>query len=261
MAPLVNFVSANGLYAVRHKQVILSVEDFLGSSSSNSDCPQFIYPNHTSSYWRNIVFNVFSKVLVASALMLPLSANASIFQFNATLSGANEVLSAAPGGPGSGTATLSYNDLGTATLADDTYSFSMAVFGLTGGSVPGTAASAFHIHGAATTAQNGPVRISLDNPSLFTFLNSGTTLLVGGSNVAAPTALFTSTGYATPTSFRDLLLGGLTYVNVHTALNSGGAVRGQLLQVTVVPEPQTYGMLLAGLALIGTVVGRRKAKP
>ena len=38
-----------------------------------------------------------------------------------------------------------------------------------------------------------------------------------------------------------------------------GAVRGQLIQVAViVPEPETYGMMLVGLALMGVVVGRRK---
>jgi len=190
-------------------------------------------------------------------------ANAVVYQFNATLNSANEV-----GTPSmataTGIATLSYDTLGTALLTDDTYSFSMSVFGLTGGATPGTAASAFHIHGAATTTENGPVRVSLDSAP-FMSLNSGTTLLVGGSGVSAP-VLFAATpatlinaGHLSM-SFLDMLQGGLAYVNVHTFAIPSGAVRGQLIQVAVVPEPETYALLLAGLGLVGGVVARRRSK-
>jgi hypothetical protein len=59
-------------------------------------------------------------------------------------------------------------------------------------------------------------------------------------------------------SFLDMLQGGLAYVNVHTALNPGGAVRGQLIQVSAVPEPSTYAMLLLGVAALGFVARRRQ---
>ncbi len=201
-----------------------------------------------------------SKWIAASALAIPLVAQASIFQFNASIAGVNEVPPTAA--VATGVATLFYNDAGTVALTDDTYNFSMSVFGLTGGSVAGTAATAFHIHGAATTTENGPVLVGLSSAP-FIALNSGSILLVGGSGVPAPTSLFTtpvtgSNAGHTAMSFLDMLKGGLTYVNVHTAAIGSGAVRGQLLQVAVVPEPETYGMLLAGLALIGTVVRRRK---
>jgi hypothetical protein len=204
------------------------------------------------------MFKSIASVLSLTALLaVPTASHAVVYTFNASLSGANEVLNAAPGGPGSGTAILAYNDNNTLTLDDDTYNFAMSVFGLSGGS-DGKAANAFHIHGAANTAENGPVRVALDNPSLFTALNSGSTLLVGGNNVAAPTALFSNGSYSN-LSFLAMLRANLTYVNVHTSANPAGAVRGQLFEVTVVPEPSTYAMLLAGLGVVGLIARRRRA--
>jgi hypothetical protein len=197
----------------------------------------------------------FLSLAAAAALLAGAgSAHAVVYTFNATLTGASEV---APnvGGPGSGIAILAYDTQGTASLLDDTYSFSMSVFGLTGGT-GGRAANAFHIHGAATTTENGPVRVSLD-AAPFVALNTGSTLLVGGSNVAAP-VFATGNGSYPVMSFLDMLRGGLAYVNVHTTDNPGGAVRGQLFQVSVVPEPSTYAMLLAGVAALGLLARRRQ---
>lgn len=202
------------------------------------------------------MFKSLASALTLSALLaVPTASHAVIYTFNASLSGANEVLPATPG-PGSGIATLAYNDNNTAALTDDTYNFSMSVFNLSGGT-GGRAANAFHIHGAANTTQNGPVRVALDGP-LFLALNSGTTLLVGGNNVIAPTALFSNGAY-NDLSFLAMLRAGLTYVNVHTSANPAGAVRGQLLQVSVVPEPSTYAMLLVGLGAVGLIARRRRA--
>lgn len=204
-----------------------------------------------------------TSLLAAGALATPMLAQAVVYQFNASLNSANEV------GTGSvatatGVATLFYNDFGTASFADDLYDFSMSVFGLTGGTVAGTAATAYHIHGAASTTENATVRVPLDAAPFVAF-NSGSTLLVGGSGISAPAIPATATsavnvGYPAM-SFLDMLQGGLAYVNVHTALNPGGAVRGQLVQVAAVaavPEPETYALFLAGLGLVGGVVARRR---
>ncbi len=202
------------------------------------------------------MFKSISTTLAFAALLaVPTASQAVIYTFNASISGANEVLPATPG-PGTGTAILDYNDNGTLTLTDDTYNFSMSVFGLTGGTAPGTAASVFHIHGAANTTQNGPVRVGLDSAP-FVALNFGSTLLVGGNNVPAPTALFSNGTYVN-LSFLSMLRSNLTYVNVHTALNPTGAVRGQLIEVTAVPEPSTYALWLAGLGVLGLVWRRQR---
>lgn len=201
------------------------------------------------------------RLLAGAALALPLMANAVVYQFNASLAAGNEV-GFISNSTATGIATLSYNDMGTMALNDDTFNFSMAVFGLDGGSVPGTAASIFHIHGAASATENATVRVFLD-AAPFVFLNSGSTLLVGGSEVPAPlipaTPMSGSNAGYLPMSFLSMLTGGLAYVNVHTAGDPSGAVRGQLMQVAVVPEPETYALLLAGLGLVGAAVRRRKA--
>lgn len=181
------------------------------------------------------------RVIAAAALAAPLMANAVVYQFNASLNGANErptpVVTSA-----TGIATLSYDDQGTAgVFDDDTYDFALSVFGL------GAPASVFHIHGPATTAANAAPIVTLSGAP-FLSLISGGNLLVGGSGVAPPSSSFLAT-----------LQGGLAYVNVHTALNPGGEVRGQLVQVAVVPEPEIYALLLAGLGLVGAAVRRRKA--
>ena len=203
----------------------------------------------------------FLNLAAAAAMLMGASgAHAVVHTFNASLAGTNEV--PASGATAPGIAILAYNTWGTASLADDTYDFSMSVFGLSGGLVAGTAASAFHIHGAATTAENAPVRVALD-AGPFLALNAGSTLLVGGSGVVAPVLIpatpVTGVNAGHPAmSFLDMLQGGLAYVNVHTALNPGGAVRGQLIQVSAVPEPSTYAMLLLGVAALGFFARRRQ---
>ena len=52
------------------------------------------------------------------------------------------------------------------------------------------------------------------------------------------------------------ILAGLTYLNFHTTQFGSGEIRGQIL---VVPEPETYLLMLAGLAGIGAIARRRRA--
>ncbi|HEX2013420.1 MAG TPA: CHRD domain-containing protein, partial [Roseateles sp.] len=113
--------------------------------------------------------------LAAALVAAPCLSHAVVYQFNASLNSANEVNSTSAE-TATGIASLSYDDKGTLSLTDDTYGFTMFVAGLSG------AATAFHIHGAASTAENAPVRVSLD-AAPFLSLNSGGNLLVGGSGI------------------------------------------------------------------------------
>ena len=64
-----------------------------------------------------------SKWIAAGALVLPLAAHASIFQFNASLNNANELAAGvASAATATGLATLFYNDNGTHSHAHCTAS-------------------------------------------------------------------------------------------------------------------------------------------
>ena len=182
---------------------------------------------------------LFSVAATAAALLvLPLAAQATVYQFNANLTGTQQVPTNSAAG--TGVATLFYNDFGTLSTADDTFNFSMSAFGLTG------TATGFHIHAAAPAGANSGVVVNLA-AAPFLSLNGGGTLLVGGNNVSV-----------TNTSLLGNLQSGLAYVNIHTAAFGGGEIRGQLIQVATVPEPSTYAMLAAGLGLVGFVARRRR---
>jgi hypothetical protein len=187
-----------------------------------------------------------SRWLAAIALALPLASNAGVQQFNASLSASGELAPSSFNALASGVATLFYD-----TVAH-TYSLSLSAFGLSG---PVTGA---HIHAQASTIQNGPVRVALDSTPFAMFNNAGT-LLIGGANVASPGVIAAGNGYLAQ-SFLSVLQSGLAYINVHTAANPGGEIRGQLFQVAFVPELEVYAMMFAGLGLIGVIAARRRQR-
>jgi hypothetical protein len=124
--------------------------------------------------------------------------------FAVTMNGANERPTAVTTNA-TGTATLSFT--GSGPIA-----YTINVNGLSG------AASAAHIHGpAGVTEAAGPI-------VTFTGLSTSTTgQLVTGS--------ITTTGTATVSmdSLKTLLRNGKAYINVHTAANQNGEVRGQII--------------------------------
>ncbi len=137
-----------------------------------------------------------SSVLLASLLALsacntsPMASNVSTL--NARLSGANEV----PASNSNGSGTLSANLDKTTRVLSWTVTYS----GLSG---PATAG---HFHGPAATGQNAGVALpftgSLESP-------------IRGTATLTPAQM-------------DAVMNGNWYVNLHTAANPGGEIRGQV---------------------------------
>jgi hypothetical protein len=178
-----------------------------------------------------IVLRCLSIALLAVGLSL--SANASQIKYAASLSSANEPSLLVPSSA-FGFATVVLDDV--LNTLDVEVSFS----GLTSN------AAASHIHCCAPLGTNAAVRVAFGNfpavttgdyhPALFTL---GST--VGGLPLA---------------DFLSGLNSGLAYVNIHTANNPGGEIRGQLALVPV-PEPATLTIFGLGLAGFGWMKRRR----
>ncbi len=154
-------------------------------------------------------------VLGCALLGAPTAGSAAIIQLAATIDGAQANAGAGTGSPGTGSATLTFDDQtnllswsGSFTGLLDDYTLS-------------------HFHGPALPSQNAGVTVGFSvvlNPDN----RSGT--FNGGATLSA--------GQAAD------LLNGLWYINIHSQFALGGEIRGQVL----VPEPGLGALLLFGLA-------------
>lgn len=71
-------------------------------------------------------------------------------------------------------------------------------------------------------------------------------------------AFITGNGGTVGTALNAFVAGldaGRAYFNIHTSVFPGGEIRGFLQPI---PEPETYAMMLAGLALVGWMAARRR---
>lgn len=172
-------------------------------------------------------------LLAVSALVASAPANAITYTYSAVMNAANE--------PGT---VIAPNASGISVVTFDTVALTMAInevwFGLTG------PITVNHIHCCTAVAGTGTAGV---------VVSFAPTLAANGS--------YTQTFTLATATFNQLLFGasdGKAYVNIHTAANPGGEIRGFLVGPTVpVPEPRTYALMVAGLAGLGLWSRRRQA--
>ena len=182
------------------------------------------------------------KPLLLLALCLPLLAGQNVQaatinfvlqgQAGAGLTPGNEVGSPTSSGAGGVLTGISY-DTGSSLLSIDVgWGSGNGFSDLTGPAI------AMHIHGPADFFSNAGVKYPLDGLSGFDPSASS-----GGLNDSVTIA---------GADVSDLLA-GFFYINVHTAANPGGEIRGNL---TVIPLPAAAYLFISALG--GLVVAKRK---
>lgn len=187
-----------------------------------------------------------SALVTLCAAGMPAFAHEQIYA--AVLSGLNENPVNASQGGGAAVVTV---DLDLFTLRVQT-----TFAGLSGN------VTASHIH-CCTTAP-GNTGVAVHSPSLDGFPTGGR---FGSYDHTFDMTLATSyngtfmtaNGGTPSTAFSALLAGldaGRSYLNIHSSFAPGGEIRGFLQPV---PEPETYALLLSGLAVVGWVARRRKS--
>ncbi len=187
-----------------------------------------------------------AMVLAGAALALPVLAVPVVYHAN--LSGAAEAPPNASPGTGSTVVTVD--------AAANTMRVQVDFSGLT---APNTAA---HIHCCTAVPGVGNVAVASSVPT-FTGFPTGTTagtydhLFDMTLTSSFRAGFITESGGTASTAFNALLAGlgaGRAYLNIHTSAFPGGEIRGFLL----VPEPQTYALMLAGVTGLWFASRRRR---
>ena len=188
------------------------------------------------------------KWIALAFLGLVLAAPARAMVFTGSLLGTNENPPNASPGTGSVTVTM---DLDLHTLRIES-SFEGLLAGVT----------AAHIH-CCTSDATPNVSPATQTPS---FVNFPLGVMAGSYDMTFDTSqastwnasFVTANGGTTAgaeTAFFNGMMDGGAYFNIHSSLYPSGEIRANL---TPVPEPSTYALLLAGLVVVGGVATRRR---
>lgn len=182
--------------------------------------------------------------LFVAAVSAPAVAQQSIF--TAELLGSNERPDP-NNSPGTGTATVTV-DLDQSTMrVQETFSGLLA---------PTTVS---HIHCCAGPDGSAPPATTVPSfPGFPVGVTAGTydqTFNMLDASSYNPAFISANGGTAASAfdAFVDGLNNGTAYANIHTEMFQAGEIRG-----TLVPEPETYAMLLAGLAMVSMMSRHRR---
>lgn len=119
-----------------------------------------------------------------------------------------------------------------------------------------------HIHCCTAAPDSGTAGVASQTPSFVGFplgVTSGSydnTFDMSQASSYNP-AFITANGGTVDGAFSALTMGlnaGKAYMNIHTDLFAAGEIRGFLHPV---PEPETYALMLLGLAAVGAAARRR----
>ncbi|MGE0043479.1 MAG: CHRD domain-containing protein [Vicinamibacterales bacterium] len=135
-----------------------------------------------------------------------------VYHMTAHLSGASET-------PGVLTGAYGMADI-TVNLATQTVTYTVQVFNMPSG----TTAGHFHVGGAGLA---GPVVVDIAPP-----VGASNEFTVSGTATASSLRVRADQGIRSWDDFLQALVGGQVYLNIHSTVNPGGEIRGQ---VTVVP--------------------------
>jgi hypothetical protein len=190
-----------------------------------------------------------TRSFAALALAAALPAAAQQMSWEATLNGAAEAPPNASNGLG--------HALVTVDMALQTMEIAASFSGLTG------VTTVAHIHCCTAQPGAGAIGVAVTPGTLPGFpagVSAGTYNATIDLNASASyTAAFLNANGGTVDSAFDALIagldGGTAYFNVHSNVFPGGEIRGFLAPV---PEPQTYALMLAGLAVVAWAARRQR---
>jgi hypothetical protein len=196
------------------------------------------------------------KALLAASILALTSAFPALAvqtTYTASLSGAAE--SPPNASPGTGLATVTFDDVANTMFISVNFS---DLLGLV---------TASHIHCCTAVPGTGTAGVATTTPTFTDFpsgVMSGTYVHTFDMLSAASynPAFLVNNSLADPAAaFAFLMAGaaaGEAYLNIHTSVVPGGEIRGFLAPI---PEPETYALMLGGLAALGWAARRRRARP
>jgi hypothetical protein len=185
----------------------------------------------------------------ALALVIAPAAQATVFAYAGKLKGSNEV--PATGSTATGWAQVWYNSATHKLEVHVTFS------GLIGTS------TASHVH-VRTGSPPGPTGgVATELPAFTGFplgVHDGTYAHLFDQTAASSwnpsfVAANGGTTAGAEAAFAAALADGRAYLNVHSSMNPGGEIRANL---TVIPEPASWVLLIGGFGLAGTALRRRR---